>query len=272
MGKKVLIIGGIVLGVLILFLIGGTVIKRQIGLQEGGNSAAAPAVTANFVELDKIAAITKFRSCQGHIVVPQDGTETRSNMKHYFYLKKEFTGAQGLVPLYAPFDGYVVDIFAEEDEVFGDRVAESRDISFSTKKGLSSRSDWMLTILHIIPITALKEGNAIKAGEMVGHVALEKIPPYFSFDVTYSKMGTFPKKIDGWNSPYKALESVFAHMDTSVLAQYQRFGATRSEDFTVSKATRDASPCQYRPDSIQFSRELNKDWDNDWLGNLEDAV
>lgn len=261
--------------IVVIFLIGGEVYKRQTNSQTTTNGTSkdnAPTVTANFVDLDKIAAITKFRSCQGHVVIPQDGTETRSNMKHYFYIKKEFTDTQGVVPLYAPFDGYITDIFAEEGEGFSDRVAESRDVSFTEKKGFFSRSSWMLTILHIIPVDSLKKGDTVKAGQLVGHVALEKIPPYYSFDVTYSKMGTFPKKVDGWNSPYAALESVFDHMDSSVLAQFQRFGTTTPESFVVSKSARDASPCQYRSGSIQFDRSLNKDWDNDWIGNLEDAV
>lgn len=275
MKKKIIIVLGITVFVIILFLIGGEVYKRQTNSQTDANSIEkdkAPTVMVNFVDLDKVAAITKFRSCQGHIVVPQDGIETRSNMKHYFYIKKEFTSAQGMVPLYAPFDGYVVDIFSEEGEGFNDRVSESRDVSFSKEKGFFSRSNWMLTILHIIPTGSLKKGDAVKAGQLVGQVALEKIPPYYSFDVTYSKMGTFPKKIDEWNSPYVALESVFNHMDASVLEQFQRFGTTTSDSFVISKAIRDASPCQYRPGSVQFDRELNKDWANDWIGDLKDAV
>lgn len=275
MKKKIIIVLGIIVFVIILFLIGGEVYKRQTNSQTDANSIEkdkAPTVMVNFVDLDKVAAITKFRSCQGHIVVPQNGTEARSNMKHYFYIKKEFTSAQGMVPLYAPFDGYVVDIFSEEGEGFSDRVAESRDVSFSKEKGFFSRSNWMLTILHIIPTGSLKKGDAVKAGQLVGQVALEKIPPYYSFDVTYSKMGTFPKKIDGWSSPYVALESVFNHMDASVLEQFQRFGTTTSDSFGISKAIRDASPCQYRPGSVQFDRELNKDWANDWIGDLNDAV
>ncbi|MCR4277572.1 MAG: hypothetical protein NUV80_05470 [Candidatus Berkelbacteria bacterium] len=261
--------------VVILFLIGGEVYKRQTNSKTNSSSTEkdeAPTVTTNFVDVDKIAAITKFRSCQGHIVVPQDGSETRSNMKHYFYLKKEFTSAQGMVPLYAPFDGYVFDIFSEEGEGFSDRVAESRDVSFSKEKGFLSRSGWMLTILHIIPTSSLKKGDAVKAGQLVGHVALEKIPPYYSFDVTYSKMGTFPKKVDGWNSPYAALDSVFNHMDSAILARFQLFGITTPESFIISKSIRDASPCQYRSGSVQFDRELNKDWANDWIGNIKDAV
>ena len=278
MRKKIFLIIGIVVGIVVLFLIGGEVVKRQTGLHEqagrtdSGATEQIPTITANFVNLDQIAAITKFRSCQGHIVVPQDGSETRSNMKHYFYLKKEFTKEQGQVPLYAPFDGYVTDIFDGDGE-FSDRNPASRDVSLGTKKGFTARSAWALTILHIVPVETLKEGDAVKAGDLLGYVSLELIPPYFAFDVTYAKMGTMPKQIDNWRSPYKALDSVFNHMNSTVLAEYdKRFGMGTAQDFSVAKAMRDASPCQYGEDGRQFSRQLNKDWDNDWIGNLDDAV
>ncbi len=278
MNKKIFLIIGIVVGIVVLFLIGGEVVKRQTGLHEQAGSTdsntteQAPTITANFVDLDKIAAITKFRSCQGHIVVPQDGTETHSNMKHYFYLKKEFTKEQGQVPLYAPFDGYVTDIFDGDGE-FSDRNPLSRDVSLGTKKGITARSAWALTILHIIPVETLKEGVAVKAGDLLGHVSLELIPPYFAFDVTYAKMGTFPKKIDKWSSPYAALDSVFNHMNSTVLAKYdKRFGVGEAQDFSVAKATRDAAPCQYGPDGRQFDQARSDAWYDDWLGDLNDAA
>src|SRR3989344_8720355 len=92
----------------VVLLVGGEIVKRQGGSHSQTSSKeveATPTITASFVDPTKIAAITKFRSCQGHIVVPQDGSEVRSNMKHYLYLKKEFTSARRLVELYAPFDG-----------------------------------------------------------------------------------------------------------------------------------------------------------------------
>ncbi len=257
-----------------LLLVGGEVVKRQghTGRQtDSSDSSESPTITANFVDLDKIAAITKFRSCQGHIVVPQDGTETRSNMKHYFYLKKAYTTTPKQVELYAPFDGFVSDIFAG-DKDFSDRNPNSRDVSISKKKGFTSRGSWNMTILHIEPRDGLEEGNAVKAGELLGYVALEKIPPYYAFDVVYAKTGIIPKKVDNWTSPYAALDSVFNHMTDSAIAAYSVFGADSAEDFVIAKATRDAAPCQYGEDGRQFSRERNLDWDNDWLGNLNDAV
>ncbi|MEK7202557.1 MAG: hypothetical protein AAB669_03470 [Patescibacteria group bacterium] len=258
----------------VLFLIGGEVYKRQTNPQTATSSTEngeAPTITANFVDLDKIAAITKFRSCQGHIVVPQDGSETRSNMKHYLYLKKESTSARRLVKLYAPFDGFVSDIY-KGDEDFSDRDPASRDLTVSKSKGLGARSDWGFSFLHIEPLDGLKEGNAVKAGELLGYVSLELIPPYYAFDVVYAKMGSFPKKIDKWNSPYAALESAFAHMDSDTLAKFSVFDVDSADDFAITKATRDAAPCQYGPDGRQFNQERDENWYNDWVGDINDAV
>ncbi|MEK7535168.1 MAG: hypothetical protein AAB563_02080 [Patescibacteria group bacterium] len=260
--------------IIVVLLVGGEVVKRQNSphnqLNDSDNETK-PTVTANFVDPIKIAAITKFRSCQGHIVVPQDGTETRSNMKHYLYLKKEFTSARRLVELYAPFDGFVSDIY-KGDEDFSDRNPASRDLTVSKSKGLRARSDWGFSFLHIEPRDGLKEGDAVKAGELLGYVSLELIPPYYAFDVVYAKMGTFPKKIDKWNSPYAALDSAFAHMDSQTLAKYATLGADSADDFAIAKTTRDAAPCQYGPDGRQFNQERDQDWYNDWLGNINDAI
>ena len=273
MRKLLIIIVGIVVVGIALLLIGGAIVKHGTTPRDSDSAADGPLLTANFVDLDQIAAMTKFRSCQGHLVVPQDDSEPRSNMKHYFYLKQAFTGAQGLVPLYAPFNGYVTDILAE-DQDFSDRNPASRDVSLGTRKGLLARTDWQFTFLHIVPVESLKEGNAVTAGDLLGHVSLEKIPPYYAFDVTYSKMGGPSKSIDGWRSPYAALDSVFNHMDATVLADYQqRFGASSSDDFSVNPQARAAAPCQYQGNGPMFSNSRESPaWADDWLGTIEDAV
>lgn len=230
-----------------------------------------PLITANFVDPAKVAAISKFRSCQGHIVVPQDGLEPRSNMKHYFYLKQEFTSARKLVELYAPFDGYVSDIY-HGDADFSDRNPASRDVTISKKKGLSSRSAWGFTLLHIEPKADLKKGQKVKAGELLGYVSLELIPPYYAFDVVYAKLGMGSKRVDNWSSPYKVLDSAFNHMAPSVVAQYASLGGRQPSDFVIDKAMRLAEPCQYGSDGRSFDRQKNKNWDNDWIGNLQDAI
>ncbi|TSC65953.1 MAG: Uncharacterized protein CEO22_289 [Candidatus Berkelbacteria bacterium Gr01-1014_85] len=230
-----------------------------------------PFITANFVNPAKIAAISKFRSCQGHIVVPQDGLEPRSNMKHYFYLKHEFTQSRRQVELYAPFDGFVSDIY-EGDADFSDRNPASRDVTVSKRKGLTARSDWGLTFLHIEPESALKEGQRVKAGDLLGYVSLELIPPYYAFDIVYAKLGMGTKRVDNWNSPYKALDSAFNHMSDQVLAEYALLGGRQPSDFVIEPAIRQAEPCQYGSDGRSFDRQKNRNFDNDWRGNIQEAI
>lgn len=269
--KKIWWVVIIAVVIVAMLLVGGEFVRRRPTSSGSTSGEAAPIITANFVDPAKIAAITKFRSCQGHIVVPQDGSETRSNMKHYLYLKKEYTDTRREVELFAPFDGFVSDIY-KGDEDFSDRNAASRDLTVSKSKGLGARSDWGFSFLHIEPRDGLKEGDAVKAGELLGYVSLELIPPYYAFDVVYAKMGTFPKKIDKWSSPYAALESAFAHMDSQTLAKFTTFSANSADDFAISKTIRDAAPCQYGSDGRQFNQERTEAWYQDWLGNIEDAV
>ncbi len=260
------------IGVLVVILISLKLLEFVSGHKRPSSQVdSQPMITANFVDTAKIAAVTKFRSCQGHIVVPQDGSETRSNMKHYFYLNKEFTQARRQVELFAPFDGYVSDIY-QGDAEFSDRNPASRDMTFSKKKGLTARSAWGLTLLHVEPLETLKEGQSVKAGELVGYVSLELIPPYYAFDVVYAKMGTFPKKIDLWTSPYAALDSAFSHMTPTVLSQYQALGSRTATDYVINRAVRQASPCEYGPDGRSFNTERNNSWYNDWVGTIDNAA
>ncbi|MBI4032623.1 hypothetical protein HY374_02870 [Candidatus Berkelbacteria bacterium] len=255
----------IILVVVALALIGGAV-AWYLGAGSQG-SDEKPVVTAQFVDLSHVDAISRFRSCQGHLVVPQDGSEPPSNMKHYFRLTREASAAPSVVPLYAPFAGYVVGVRRFHGPEY---AAGSSEISIAAQRGsiLGSR-DWQFTFLHIVPAPGIKKGTAVTAGQLVGHAALDYQTPH-SFDVAYSKSALLPKKIDGWMSPYRALESVFAHMDPMVLAAYQPLGVTTEADAIISREARTATPCQYQGDGPQFAPprgEANQL--NDWLGTPE---
>lgn len=235
--------------------------------KKGGDSGQTPLITANFVDPKMIQAITKFRSCQGHLVVPQNSDETKRNMKHYFYLKKKYTAEPGMVAFYAPFDGYVQDIMGFKGEE--GRSADSKDLTISAQKGFIARhNSWSFIFLHIVPKDGLKKGDAVKAGESVGHAALD-IPPFYSFDVIYGQMASFPKRIDNWMDPYAELDSVFNHMSDRVLAEYKVLGADSKDDFINSKEYRDANPCQYEGSGPRFNPSANRgQMQDDFVGTL----
>lgn len=247
--KKVLLC----LGVLILFLIITLVLVLKINEKE-----SPPQLSANFVDLSKIEKISKFRSCAGHVTVPQDGRESKRSMKHYFEVKPEFSKNQA-VEIYAPFDGYVSTIRSEPGEGLEGEIwiVPKRKLPILPPFGV-----WQFSVQHIDTRKDLRQGSEVKAGELIGYAAFSesRIP---TFDIVYGKMAfpPTPKKIDNWNSPFADLESVFNHMSETVLAQYKQKGLSK-EGIILSKETRDQSPCIYRDEGPYFE---NRDDASNWV-------
>ena len=212
----------IVVGLLILVAIGIFIYKQQ------SKPVEQPVLTVNFIDISKVDKISKFRSCQGHAVIPQDGSETKRNMKHYVVLKPEFIGT-GKVPVYSPFDGIVQSLRSEP----------SKGLEGEIGLGVKG-SEWGLSILHINILADIREGQKIKAGEILGY-AVDK-----GVDVVYSAGGDGITTVDGWGSPYGALDSAFSHMSNGLLAVYQSRGLNE-DDFIYTKEFRDQNPCRYIP-------------------------
>lgn len=215
-----------------------------------------PLLTSNFVDLQKISEISKYRSCQGHVVVPQDRREERRNMKHYFRVKKEFFG-QDTVELYAPYDGYVSMIRSEPE------MGLQGEIWISQSR-LPPSATWSFSIEHIHVKPGLKVGDNVKAGYLIGYAALSGETDKASFDVIYAKVGFPPKNIDGWTSPFSDLDSVFNHMSEEVLGEYKKKGINSKEIMQYTKEERDQDLCEYDKDfreGIYFkSDDRLKDW------------
>lgn len=246
--KKILI--GI--GILLLGLI--TMVFSSIN---SARSKPPPLIVANFVDLSKIERISKYRSCAGHVTVPQDQREAKRNMKHYFWVKPEY-GKSKTVEVYAPYDGYVADIRSDpsnnlEGEIW---ITPMRIFAMAPPFGA-----WSFSVQHIDVRTELKLGNQVKAGELIGWAAISGKRGN-SFDIVYGKSGFPPKKIDNWTAPFADLDSVFNHMSRKVFAEYQTKGFSSKEDFIISKEMRDQNPCQYQEDGPYFSNQDNL---NNWV-------
>ena len=242
MVKKVLI--GI--GILVLILI--SIVFLSIKINE---SQPPLKLVANFVDLNKVRQLSKYRSCAGHTTVPQDGREMRRNMKHYIEVYPEYR-KENTVEIYSPYDGYISVIRSDmADKLEG-------EIWIAPERGLGNFLPpfnlWMFSFEHVQPRKGLKLGDKIKAGELVGYASflvIERTEP--TFDAIYGKMAvpSAPKKLDNWNSPFADLDSIFDHMSKDVLAQYQKRGITR-EKIIVSKEERDRNPCVYRGQGPYF--------------------
>lgn len=110
----------------------------------------------------------------------------------------------------------------------------------------------MFSVTHVKPKKGLKMGDKVKAGELIGYgTFLVNEPGFPGFDVVYGTMSIPPKKVDNWPSPYGDLDSIFNHMSTQVLAQYEQRGVT-PENIVLSKEERDKDPCIYRDGGPYF--------------------
>lgn len=201
-----------------------------------------PILVKNFVNLNLIEKISKFRSCQGHIVVPTNGDEPPSNMKHYFLIKQEAMG-KNRVPLYAPYEAKVSSIFSFPDQGLEGEI------------WLSNGSNWQFSIEHILVKDGLKKGDKVKAGELLGYAGGD------DFDIVYGKGAIIQRKIHGWNSPFSALDSVFNHMSRSVFNQYIEKKIKDRQEMVYSKSFRSQNPCPFRNERGGFEGgDFTQDW------------
>lgn len=189
-------------------------------------SSTPPLLTKNFVDPAKVEKISKFRSCQGHTVIPTDESETKRNMKHYVLLKEEFRGSNK-VQLFAPYDAKI-GLFSNPEKGLEGEI------------WFDAGSDWQFSIEHIIINPKLSDGDSVKAGDFIGYSGPK------GFDIVYAVGAETQKIIDGYNSPFAKLDSVFTHMTDDLFTEYQKFGIKNKQDMEYSKEYRDSNPCKYR--------------------------
>ncbi len=179
-------------------------------------------ITANPLDLTQIKAISKFRSCEGHDYSGKnvDGeTETNRSMKHYVTAVDTLDKTTNKVKAFAPFDGEIGTIEIEQNPR-GVQVWLSPENS----------GNWKFVFFHIDLLPNLSKGTEVKAGELIGYADLVDAA---NFDIAL-KIGGFSQKFD----------SVFDHMEDSVMQQYQDRGLT-AENIVVTKDARDADPCNF---------------------------
>lgn len=225
--KVIIILTLILLTLLLLFLFMDNVSKLS-----PMNPPEDFLIQTNFVDMNKINSISKYRSCQGHVHVPRNNLETKRNMKHYFFIKKQFLNSDDQVAIVAPFDGRLLFMPTGEIYLFPQ----------STGLAIFPLTQWFLDFDHIKKLPNLKTGQSIQKGEILGYFDPSK--GNNAFDVLVAVMG-LPRKIDNWVSPVEKLDSVFNYMSDEVFEQYKLSGVENRNDFIIAKELRDANPCAY---------------------------
>lgn len=172
-------------------------------------------VNVDYIELPKIAAITKFRSAEGHDY--SDDFESCRSMKHYFKPKDRVDWST--VKISSPVAGVV---FRTQDEWAGTKIEiRAKDCPAFT-----------FAIFHVKLLQPLKPGEPVAAGQVLGtHIGPQ----------TYSDIAVSVQTSKG-----RKLVSYFAVMSDALLKAYQARGLTSQEAVIITKEARDADPltCQ----------------------------
>ena len=182
------------------------------------SSAASRFVGVNYIELDKIYRISKFRSTEGHDY--SDVFESCRSMKHYFNPKNEIDWSA--IKIFSPVTGTVSRIFQEWA---------------GTQIQIQSKSDpaYFIIIFHINMSTSLSVGDTVSAGQMLGtHIGSQ----------TMSDIAVGRSSQEGWK-----LFSYFDVITDSLLETYRRRGIASRDTMIISKSARDA-------DTVRCSGEM----------------
>lgn len=186
-------------------------------------------IQADWLDLEHVASISKFRSAMGHSYV--DSHETCRSMKHYYNLKysrEHFPYRPGgaLVPppdpgtglpIYSPVDGTISDIENEGD--FGEQI-------FLRPK---SHPQFTMRLFHIYPVEGVSKGKTVKAGEKIGEIRRDQ-----NTDIAIETHSSFNKQF----------YSYFDLMPDNVFALYQAKGVASRSQIVFTKAQRDANPLE----------------------------
>ncbi|MCX6136780.1 MAG: hypothetical protein NTV54_04700 [Ignavibacteriales bacterium] len=168
-------------------------------------------IHSNYIELDKIERISKFRSGIGHDY--SDAFEHCRSMKHYFQPKSNVDWAA--VRLFSPVRGVIVKMY---DEWAGTQI-HIRPFAQPTVT---------VIIFHVAMLKSISLGDTVNAGQQIGaHIGSQ----------TMSDIAIGRSVSDQWQ-----LTSYFDAMDDSVLHQYTARGIGLRGDCIISREARDADP------------------------------
>ncbi len=185
-------------------------------------------VGTEYIELDKIGRISKFRSSVGHDY--HDDFEQCRSMKHYFEPKSSVDWSG--IKLVAPVSGTVSRMFEEW---------AGTQVQIQSKKYPTI----FFIIFHIHLAAPLQIGDTLTAGQLLGtHIGSQ----------TMSDMAVGVTTDKGWE-----LISYFDVLNDSLFQQYQSRGVTKRSDMIITKDMRDADTLKCAGDAFLGSGAI-EDW------------
>ena len=183
-------------------------------------------IRTNYIELDLINRISRFRSGIGHSYT--DDFESCRSMKHYFEPKGNVDWS--VVKIFSPVSGEVIRVF---EEWAGDQVQITP----------TDQPSFYLSIFHIKLIRPLKAGDRVTEGELLGtHIGAQTMS-----DIAVGVTVNGKRK----------LVSYFDVITDSLFQQYTRRGATSRAQFIITKEDRDGDSLRCAGDAFMNSGKLS---------------
>ncbi len=136
--------------------------------------------TSDFVELDKIGGVTRFRSLEGHDY--SDSYEQNLSMKNYYIPKPEYGNSSRLVCVFSPVDGSIIGVFPEGD-----------GRGYQVHIRVAQHPDYSVVLFHVNIFSNAVVGGTITAGELLGYA---DVRGSISFDIAvWRHVGVFRDKL-----------------------------------------------------------------------------
>jgi hypothetical protein len=186
-------------------------------------------VGTNYIELDKIYRISKFRSSIGHDY--SDAIEHCRSMKHYFEPRGDVDWTT--IKLYSPVTGKITRV---EQEWAGTKIEIASD----------EYPAFRFSIFHINSPVQRNVDDQVMAGEQLGtHIGSQ----------TMSDISVIV------NDPTRQgrMVSYFEVITDAVFNQYYNRGVTNRDEMIISKTIRDANPLTCSGDTF-ISSDMLENW------------
>lgn len=241
-----LTVGGLTLVVL---AIGFLVLRPKNDKGEIETAVVPQFIQADFIDLDRIYTISKFRSGAGHDF--SSGGETCRSMKHYFNTQdsKEklvlFDKNNGLPPapdgvndinIYSPVEGKIIAVESEQIDI-------GKQVYLEPK----SNPNYTVRLFHIYLDEGIKRGSQVSAGQKIGVIGR-----YQNTDIAI-QAGKFRGQFI----------SYFEAMPDNIFAKYQARGIKSRSELIITQAERDANPLRCQGE--QFAKSDYSTNSNDYV-------
>ncbi len=185
------------------------------------STAAAQFIDTNFIDLDRIDKISKFRGGYAHDYSEGSPEDCRS-MKHYFWAKGGEPGSSHSPPwvtvkYYSPVDGRIsflrtgIDSDGETEYYFTIIPVE--------------QSSYYLNFFHVNLLPEFRKSGSVKEGQHIGYIADE----YAHAEIAVQKGGLGAAPI-----------SFFDIVTDDLFEEYKKRGVPSRDSFIISKEARDS--------------------------------